>query len=129
LHTFLWISLGAIVGANLRYWVAQQAAKWMGPDYPWGTLAVNVSGSFVLGFFLLWSTDRAAADTRWRLLIAVGFCGGFTTFSSFAAETVALFEHGHWGRAAVNVVASSVLSLSAVVLGAMTARGLFPTAR
>ena len=124
MHTFVWISLGAIVGANLRYLVAQQTEKWTGPGFPYGTLAVNVTGSFVLGFFMVWATGRLTADPRWRLLIAVGFCGGYTTFSSFAHETFALLERGQWLAAGANVAASNLLTLTAVALGAMLARSL-----
>jgi len=124
LRAALWISVGAVVGANLRYLVAQQVAKWTGPGFPYGTLAINISGSFILGFFLVWTTDRVVADPRWRLLIAVGFCGGYTTFSSFAYESFALVEQGEWLAAAANVVASNLLSLVAVVLGAVLARSL-----
>jgi CrcB protein len=124
LYTFVWISLGAIVGANLRYLLAQQVAKWTGPSFPYGTLLINVTGSFLLGFFLVWTTGRVVADPRWRLTIAVGFCGGYTTFSSFAYETFALVEQGQWLAAAANVAASNLLTLTAVVLGAMLARSL-----
>jgi CrcB protein len=124
LQTFVWISLGAIAGANLRYWVAQQCAKWIGPSFPYGTLVINVTGSFVLGFFIMWTAGRLIDDPRWRLLIAVGFCGGYTTFSSFAYESFALAEQGRWLSAAVNVVASNLLSLIAVTLGATLARTL-----
>ena len=124
MHTFLWISLGAIVGANLRYLVVQQAAKWTGPGFPYGTLAVNVTGSFILGFFVVWATGRAIADPRWRLLVVVGFCGGYTTFSSFAHETFALAEKGQWLAAIANVAGSNLLTLAGVALGAMLARSL-----
>jgi CrcB protein len=124
LHTFVWISLGAVLGANLRYAVAQQTARWTGPAFPYGTLVINATGSFILGFFLVWTTDRVLADPRWRLLVAVGFCGGYTTYSSFAYETFALFEQGQWLSAAVNVLLSNALSLAAVALGAVVARSL-----
>ena len=124
LQTVLWISLGAIVGANLRYFLAQLVARWTSPGFPYGTLIINVTGSFVLGFFLVWTTDRVLADPRWRLLIAVGFCGGYTTFSSYAFESFALIEQGQWAAAAMNVAASNLLSLTAVVLGAMLARSI-----
>jgi fluoride exporter len=124
LHTFVWISLGAIVGANLRYLVAQQIAKWIGPNFPYGTLAINVTGSFVLGFFMVWTTGRMIADPRWRLLIAVGFCGGYTTFSTYAWETLALAERGNLAAAIANVAASNLLSLAGVALGALAARSV-----
>lgn len=124
MHTFVWISLGAIVGANLRYFLAQQIAKWTGPTFPYGTLAINVTGSFVLGFFMVWTTGRLIADPRWRLLIAVGFCGGYTTFSTYAWETLALAERGNLAAAIGNVVASNLLSLAGVALGALAARSV-----
>ena len=124
LHTVFWISLGAVIGANLRHLVAQQMTKLTSAGFPYGTLAINISGSFVLGLFLVWTTDRVVADPRWRLLIAVGFCGGYTTFSSYAYETFALAEQGQWFSALWNVAASNLLSLIAVVLGAMLARSI-----
>jgi fluoride exporter len=123
-QTILWISIGAVVGANLRYWMAQQVTKLTSPAFPFGTLAINICGSFVLGFFLVWTTERVVADPRWRLLIAVGFCGGYTTFSSYAYETFVLFEQGQWFSAIGNMVASNLLSLVGVVLGAILARSL-----
>ena len=98
---FLTISLGAVLGANLRFWMSRSMLRWLGPVFPYGTLAINVFGSFILGFFLAWTTERAIVDPRWRLLIAVGFCGGYTTFSSYAYETVAFFEQGQWTLMAV----------------------------
>jgi CrcB protein len=123
LQTILWISLGAIFGANLRYFVAQQIAK-VTTTFPYGTLLINVTGSFVLGFFLVWTTDRVLVDPRWRLFIAVGFCGGYTTFSSYAFETFVLIEQGQWLPAALNILASNALSFIGVVLGAILARSL-----
>jgi fluoride exporter len=123
MQTILWISLGGVVGANLRYFVAQQIAR-LTTTFPYGTLAVNVTGSFIIGFFLIWTTDRVLVDPRWRLLIAVGFCGGYTTFSSYAFETFALFERGQWLAAVVNILFSNALCLIGVVLGGMLARSL-----
>lgn len=124
MQNVLWISLGAIVGANLRYFVAQQVARITSPGFPWGTLAINTSGSFILGLFLVWTTDRVIADPRWRLLIAVGFCGGYTTFSSYAYETFVLMEQRQWGAALWNIAGSNLLSLVGVVGGAVVARSL-----
>jgi fluoride exporter len=122
LRTFLFISLGAIVGANLRYLVGQYAAKLIQSNLPYGTLIINATGSFILALFLVWTTERVFADPRWRLVIAIGFCGGYTTFSSYAYETFALFESGQWVTCAVNIVANNVLCLAGTVLGAMLAR-------
>lgn len=124
MQTILWISIGAVIGANLRYLVAQQVARITSPGFPYGTMLINCTGSFALGFFLIWTTERVLADPRWRLLIAVGFCGGYTTFSSYAYESFALMEKGQWVPAMLNVVGSNLLCLVAVLLGAALARSL-----
>jgi fluoride exporter len=121
---FLAISVGAIVGANLRYWMSRSAVRWLGPVFPYGTLSINVVGSFVLGFFLVWTSERVLVDPRWRLLIAVGFCGGYTTFSSYAYETMAFFEQGQWTLMAANFLANNLLACGAVVAGMVLARVL-----
>jgi CrcB protein len=119
---FLAISLGAIVGGNARYWMSRSALRLLGPVFPYGTLAINVLGSFVLGFFMVWTTQRVMVDPRWRLLVAVGFCGGFTTFSSYAFESMALMEQGQWLLMAANIVSNNLLSLGAVLAGMALAR-------
>ena len=124
MQTILWISIGAIVGANLRYFVGQSVAKLLSSTLPYGTLLINITGSFVVGFFLVWTGERVLADPRWRLLIAIGFCGGYTTFSSFTYETFALFEQGRFAASALNVMVTNVLCLLAVVAGAAIARGI-----
>ena len=121
---FLAISAGAVVGANLRYWMSRYAVRLWGPIFPFGTLSINVLGSFVLGFFLVWTTERAVVDPRWRLLIAVGFCGGYTTFSSYAYETMAFFERGQWLLMAANFVSNNLLACGAVLAGMALARAL-----
>ncbi len=122
MQTILFISLGAIVGANLRYFVGQYIARLIPSTLPYGTLLINATGSFVLALFLVWTTERVFADPRWRLIIAVGFCGGYTTFSSYAYETFALFENGQWLACAMNIIANNTLCLAASVLGAVVAR-------
>ena len=124
MQTILWISIGAIVGANLRYFVGQSAARLLSSSLPYGTLIINITGSFILGFFLVWTGERVLADPRWRLLIAIGFCGGYTTFSSFAYETFALIEQGRFAASALNVIATNILCLLGVVAGAAIARAI-----
>ena len=121
---FLAISLGAIVGANARYVISRFAARLLGPVFPYGTLIINVSGSFIVGLFLVWTTERVLIDPRWRLLVVIGFCGGFTTFSSYAFETTAYFEQGQWLLMTTNILANNVLSLAAAVAGISLARVL-----
>jgi fluoride exporter len=122
-QAFLWISLGAVAGANLRYWLSSLLAR-VTAEFPLGTLAINVTGSFLLGFFMAWTTERVLADPRWRLLVAVGFCGGYTTFSSYAFETVAYFEQGQWALFGANILGNNLLSMAAVLGGIALARVL-----
>lgn len=123
-QTILCISLGAILGANARYILAQYITRASASVFPYATLVINCTGSFVLGFFLVWTTERVLADPRWRLFIAIGFCGSYTTFSSYAYETFALFEQGQWGASAINIIANNALSLIGVLAGAAVARAL-----
>lgn len=121
---YLWISIGAIVGASSRYFLSRFIAKTVTASFPYGTLIINVTGSFILGLFLVWSTERVLVDTRWRLLLAIGFCGSYTTFSSYAFESFSLLEQGHYVLFASNVVASNLLCLAAVLAGAVLARSI-----
>jgi CrcB protein len=121
---YLWLSLGALAGANLRYLVSRLTARFLSTDFPYGTLIINVTGSLLVGFFLIWTTERVLADPKWRLFVAIGFCGSYTTFSSYAFETFALFEQGHWTLMAGNILANNVLCLVAVLAGAAIARAI-----
>src|SRR4051812_24686160 len=94
LYDFLLIGSGAFVGANLRYWVTNAFSTWMGLAFPYGTLFINVSGSFLLGFVLTFIGSRLVADPNLRLLVGTGFLGGYTTFSTFSYDTVVLLERG-----------------------------------
>jgi CrcB protein len=124
LQTVLLISVGAVLGVNLRYFVAQYVAKLIPSSFPFGTLIINISASFILGFFLIWTSERVLADPRWRLFVAVGFCATYSTYSSYAFETFALFERGQFSLAALNFLVTNVMCFVAVVLGAVLARNL-----
>jgi len=121
---FLAISVAAIVGANLRYLLSRLAAMELGSVFPYGTLFINVVGSLIVGFFVIWTTERALVDPRWRLLVVVGFCGSFTTFSSYAFETMAYFEQGQWGLMLANVLSNNLLCLGGALAGMALARVL-----
>ena len=121
---YLWISLGALLGANLRYFLTRIITRYSDAAFPYGTLVINVTGSLVLGFFLVWTTERVLANPLWRLLVAVGFCGSYTTFSSYAYETMAYFEQGHWALFATNILTNNVFCLVAVLVGAVIARAI-----
>jgi len=121
---FLAISIAAIVGANLRYLLSRLAAKELGAIFPYGTLFINIVGSFIVGFFVIWATERVLLDPRWRLFVVVGFCGSFTTFSSYAFETIACFEHGQWGFMLANIFSNNLLCLGGALAGMYLARVL-----
>jgi CrcB protein len=121
---FLAISVAAVVGANLRYLLSRLAAKELGLVFPYGTLLINIVGSLIVGFFIVWTTERVLADPRWRLLVVIGFCGSFTTFSSYAFETMAYFEQGQWGLMAANILSNNLLCLGAALAGMALARVL-----
>jgi len=124
LANYCWIALGAVVGASARYFVSTLIARNLSSAFPYGTLLINITGSLVLGFFLVFSTERALLDPRWRLLVAIGFCGSYSTFSSYAFESFALMEQGQWLLTGINIVASNALCLAGVLAGAALARGL-----
>jgi CrcB protein len=119
---YAWISLGALAGANLRYLVSKVAMRLSGSTFPYGTLIINVSGSLLLGFFMVWTTERVLVNPLWRWLIAIGFCGSYTTFSSYAWETIVYFQQGHWMLFVTNILSNNILCLVAVLAGAVIAR-------
>lgn len=121
---FLAISVAAVVGANLRYLLSRFAARELGSVFPYGTLFINIIGSFIVGFFIIWTTERVLVDPRWRLLVVIGFCGSFTTFSSYAFETMAYFQSGQWGLMLVNILSNNLLCLGGALAGMALARAL-----
>lgn len=126
MQSYLWIALGSALGGMGRYWCSGMAARLLGETFPWGTMIVNVSGSLVIGFV----ATMAAPDGRWflpadmRQFVMVGLCGGFTTFSSFSLQTMALMRDGEWLPAAGNVAGSVLLCLLGVWLGHVAAASL-----
>ena len=124
MNDILVISIGAILGANARWIISRYAARVLGPMFPYGTLFINVTGSFIVGFFMIWTTERVLLDPRWRLLIVVGFCGAFTTFSSYAFETMSYFEQGQWLLMFANFASNNLLCLGAALAGMALARAV-----
>jgi fluoride exporter len=114
--TYLWVALGGAAGASTRFAVAQWAGARWGWMFPWGTFAVNVSGSLLIGLVMAILIARDA-DPAFRLLLVTGFLGGYTTFSSFSFEAIALLEARRWDAAALYVVGSVALGLLATALG------------
>jgi len=122
--TILWIGLGGFLGANARYWLGLWLANRLGTVFPYGTLAANALGSFTLAFLLTLATGRVSAPPGVRLFLAIGFLGGFTTFSSFSYETLRLLEQNDWGMALLNIAANTGLGLLGAFLGIIAARWL-----
>ncbi len=121
---FLAISIAAVAGANLRFLLSRLAFRQLGPTFPYGTLFINLLGSLIVGFFLTWTSERILVDPRWRLLVAVGFCGSFTTFSTYSFETMTYFEHGQWSLMLANVLSNNVLCLGGALAGMALARAV-----
>ena len=113
------IFLGGGVGALARFFVSTFINERVGRNFPYGTLTVNVVGSFLMGLLAMWLVERLGLNPLWRLAIFVGFLGAFTTFSTFSMETLNLFEEGLAVRALLNMFVNVSLSVLAVWLGAM----------
>lgn len=124
--TYFWIAVGGALGSVARYGCSSVVAGWFGQGFPWGTLLVNVFGSFVIGLF----ATATGPDGRFfvpgdmRQFVMVGICGGYTTFSSFSLQTLTLVQDGQVARAGLNVVASVVLCLTSVWLGHVAAAAM-----
>ena len=118
------IAAGGAIGALLRYWTSIAVHGRLGMAFPYGTLAVNVLGSLLMGFLYIWLIERMAAGPALRAFLLVGVLGAFTTFSTFSMETLNLLEAGHPGKALANVLVSVVVCVTAAALGVLAARQL-----
>ncbi|PYQ57983.1 MAG: fluoride efflux transporter CrcB [Acidobacteria bacterium] len=119
---FLVVAAGGAAGAVARYGVTLAVAIFWRRDFPLATFLINVSGSFILGFFATLAAERAAIDPLWRLLVATGFVGAYTTFSTFEYETERLTESGALTWGIVNILTSVLAGFIAVRLGVILAR-------
>ncbi|HUS13986.1 MAG TPA: fluoride efflux transporter CrcB [Chloroflexia bacterium] len=122
MREFFIISIGAALGANARYFLTLWFVKRYGATFPWGTLVINVSGSFAIGLILTILGQRLVSEPGARLLLVTGFLGAYTTFSAFSYETLALLQQGAYPEAAYNVLSSVALSLFAAFAGILLAR-------
>ena len=129
MNSFLWVAVGSALGGVSRYGFGLMASRLWGDAFPWGTICINVLGSFVIGLFAALTTADGAmsASANLRIFVMVGICGGFTTFSSFSLQTLTLMRDGGWFPAMGNIVLSVVLCLLAVTLGNVAAQriGMF----
>jgi CrcB protein len=117
---YLWIAIGSAIGGVSRFALSNSAAGLFGGTFPWGTLIINVTGSFLIGFFATVTEPplgRWPVSSQGRQFFMVGICGGYTTFSAFSLQTLRLAQFGEWYRAAGNIAGSVVLCILAVWLG------------
>ena len=122
MERLLLICLGGAIGTGLRYLASGLAARWLGAEFPYGTLIVNVVGSFLIGLIQQIGIATLLVPEATRLFLTVGIMGGLTTYSSFSYETVRLVEVGAWGQAGVNVLATTALCLVVCFLGIAVGR-------
>lgn len=124
--TYFWIAIGSALGGTFRYWCSGIAARLLGETFPWGTLIINIAGSFIIGFFatLTGPDGRVYVSSTARQFVMVGFCGGYTTFSSFSLQTLNLMQDGEWFRAGANIGFSVLCCMIAVWLGYLLAASM-----
>jgi CrcB protein len=118
----LYVALGSAIGGVSRYLLGGLVQRMLDTTFPAGTLLVNVTGSFLLGAIIRYALETPSLTPEVRAFLTIGFCGGYTTFSTFSYETMALLEDGEWARAGVYITASVILSLIATFLGLALAR-------
>ena len=123
IHTLWQVALGGALGASARYLTGVATMRLIGPGFPWGTLVVNVAGSFLMGVLVVVLAHKDA--TRLAPLLMTGVLGGFTTFSAFSLDTITLIERGQTMLAGFYIAASVILSLGAIVLAMLMTRGVF----
>jgi CrcB protein len=124
MYNLVLVAAGGAVGASLRHLVNMAAMRLTGANFPWGTLAINVAGSFAMGVFIATLGRRFNASNELRLFVATGILGGFTTFSAFSLDFAVLWERGAAGQAVGYAVASVVISLLALFAGLWFVRSL-----
>ncbi|HYM72574.1 MAG TPA: fluoride efflux transporter CrcB [Stellaceae bacterium] len=124
--TYFWVALGGALGSIARYWMTNVVALLLGPRFPWGTILINILGSFVIGFVAHLTTPVGSVPLSFdlRAFILVGICGGYTTFSSFSLQTLELARSGNWLGAGGNILLSVVLCLIAVWAGYLLGQAL-----
>ena len=122
-------AFGGALGTVARYLLTLFIQARAGADFPFATLLINITGSVLLGFFMRYGLESATASPEMRLLLTTGFCGGYTTFSTFSYETARLIEDGEWLRGGGYVLGSVAISLAGTFIGFALARGLLAAQR
>ena len=124
MYNLVLVAIGGAVGSSLRHLVNVAAMRLVGPSFPWGTMAINIAGSFAMGVFIELLGRRFNASNELRLFVATGILGGFTTFSAFSLDFAVLWERGAAGQAFAYAAGSVVISLLALFAGLWFVRSL-----
>ena len=117
MHKYLLVGMGGFAGAIARYGVGTLVTQRMGLRFPYGTFLINVSGCFLIGFFMHLLAERGVLDLHWLYIVVIGFIGAYTTFSTFTFDSLRLAEADRWGLSVLNVAVSIVVGLGAAALG------------
>ena len=125
MSSILYVAFGGAIGASLRYVLGLAATRSLGPDYPYGTMAANVLGGFLMGVLAGWLAFKISGGENLRLFLGVGLLGGFTTFSAFSLDAMTMLEKKAYGQFIGYTLGSVVLSIGALMIGLMLARKVF----
>jgi CrcB protein len=124
MYNYLLIAAGAALGGVFRFWISGSVHRFLPVNFPFGTLIVNVLGSFALGFIIFFLDAKEVISPELKIFLTIGFCGGFTTFSTFAFETVNLFKETELFFALINILLNVIATLGAVYLSYLAAKSL-----
>jgi CrcB protein len=121
---YLIVFVGGGIGAMLRYWGSGIVYKFLSPTFPYGTLAVNILGSFIIGIVMYYLNENEMITQQTRIFLTIGFCGGLTTFSTFSFETINFLKEGEYFFAGLNVIANVIITLLALFIAYKISRML-----
>ena len=113
---YLLVIAGSAIGGGLRYWISDAVYKYLPVTFPYGTLAVNIIGSFILGIIIFIFDEKELLNNQVKIFLTIGFCGGFTTFSTFSLETFNLIRDSEYLFAALNIISSLLVCIAGVFL-------------
>lgn len=125
LRTLLLVGSGGFIGSVMRYLVQYYMEKSLTSTFPWGTFIANIAGSFIIGIVFALAEKGNLMNAEWRIFLAVGICGGFTTFSSFAYNNLTMINEKAWGSLLLNIGGNLFLGILAVYLGIIFIRMIF----